>query len=896
MLPWTRAPLLLLRQPGLLLAVAAGAFVAVLPAAAAPLFLSSARTATLHHQLDNTCAARAGFHLQSRVTFRTNLADNGIHQVDAATGTANYERRRASVTAEAVATPGMAAPTVTVFAATAVVRARHGDRDIGGLDGAQVWIAGRDGVTAKLTPLQGPDGAGVWIPRSLAEAHGLGVGDDMDFATLRLAPSDNGPPVDPAAAPAPVRIAAVYADLANPGADEYWCTLQRIYGYLSGKELFAQTILPVIYTDVATVLRVGVSSTMNIANEYVDVPLADQRPTVPAAHVAAGRVDDLRGRVLREYPTDGIFRPTAITSVGRGADRAELVYDTLRDTTAPATAAGVLIGLIVVAAAAVYWVLRREREVRVLAAHGVGPPALAGKAVLEAAPALVAGAALALAVAGGLVRAFGPSPVLSAEAWPFALLIAALGLVAVLVVTAIGTGLRIRRMTDAMPARRRLRLRWLPWELLPAALAALTWQALGGGTARSGVFGSVAHVPLRLVVVPVLGFLALVGLAARLGAWWISRAGVKDPARRPGLFLALRRIARPVAASVLLGAVTAVPVAMTGFGATVTDSIRLTMDAKAAVILGSDTVATLDRDVPVPPSLAGRATPVLRLSRVLVGGVETDVLGIDPATFAQGAFWSDQLPGRSLDDLVARLSTDRSRGISAGTLPAGTHDVRVYGERQFSVTVSTTRLLPGAQGGYPVLLVHRDTMGNTARFAVPELWIRGDPAAAAADLARTDAPVRAITATPDTFGDSLYEPVTYTFRYLIALNVFAGLVVAAGLLLYVEARTPVYRRGYVVLRRLGMRRRAHTVALVLETALPMGAGLLLGLLMAGAATAATRAELDLAPGSPPGPLIAVPTGVLLTMLAVVAGVAAASSTFAYVRAVRAKPGEVLRTV
>ena len=74
--------------------------------------------------------------------------------------------------------------------------------------------------------------------------------------------------------------------------------------------------------------------------------------------------------------------------------------------------------------------------------------------------------------------------------------------------------------------------------------------------------------------------------------------------------------------------------------------------------------------------------------------------------------------------------------------------------------------------------------------------------------------------------------MTYTFQYLIAVNVFAGLVVAAGLLLYVEARTPVYRRGYVLLRRLGLRRRAHLAALMLETGLPMGAGLLFGLLLA----------------------------------------------------------------
>jgi putative ABC transport system permease protein len=898
MLPWTRAPFLLLRQPGLVLAIAAGAFVAVLPAAAAPLFLSSARTATLHNHLDNTCAARAGLQVQSRLTFLDAYGDRSVTRVDPATATANYERRRATVGREAAATPGMATPTVTVFAATAVNGARRGGQDVGRLEGSQVWVAGRDGVTGKLTPVRGPDGSGLWVPERFATRFGLSVGDELTFAALQLAPSNNGPPTDPAARPAPMRIAAVYAELTTVATDEYWCTLQGIYGYLAGAALFDQTILPVLYTDVATVVGVGVTSPLNIANEYLDIPLADQRPTVPEAHVQAGHVDALRGRLLRGHPDGGWLRPTVLTSVGRGAQRAELVHGTLRDTTAPATAAGVLIGLIVVASAAVYWVQRREREIRVLAAHGVDPAALGLKAVLEAGPALVVGAAAAVVAAGALVRAFGPSPEFSAEAWPFALLIAALGLLAVLGVTLAGAVLRIRRMTDVARRRRRLPLRWMPWELLPAGLAALTWWLLGGGRERSALLGSVVHVPLRLVVVPVLGFLALVGLGARLGAWWITRSAARRSAsrataRRPGLFLALRRIARPVTASVLLGAVTAIPVAMTGFGATVTDSIRLTLDAKAAVILGSETVASLDRDVPVPPELADRATPVLRLSRVLVGGIETDVLGIDPATFARGAFWSGQLPGPSLDELVAGLSTDRSAGIAYGPLPAGTHDVRVYGERQFTVSVRTTRLLPGSQGGYPVLLVHRDALGPATRWAVPQLWIRGD---AAADLARTDAPVRAVTRTTDTFDDSLYEPVTYTFRYLIALNLFAGLVVAAGLLLYVEARTPVYRRGYVILRRLGLRRRAHAVALVLETAVPMGAGLLFGLLLAGAATAATRSELDLAPGSPPGPLIAVPTGVLATVLAVVVAIAAVSSIFAHVRTVRAKPGEVLRTV
>ena len=100
----------------------------------------------------------------------------------------------------------------------------------------------------------------------------------------------------------------------------------------------------------------------------------------------AARIADLRARIDRVLRR-GRRRsssPIVITSVGHSVDRAELVYDTLRDTTAPATGAAVLIGLVVVLAAAGYWVQRREREVRLLAAHGASPRALAVKAALEA--------------------------------------------------------------------------------------------------------------------------------------------------------------------------------------------------------------------------------------------------------------------------------------------------------------------------------------------------------------------------------------------------------------------------------------------------------------------------------------------------------------------------------
>lgn len=932
--PWVRAPVLLWRQPGLLLALAAAAFVAVLPAASAPLFLSSARTATLHNQLDNTCAAKVGLHLESRRSFRNVFQVDRLVPVDTAGATADFARRQDQITAAAAATPGVTTPVTSLFAGTAIRDVRHDGRSRGDLDKRKFWIAGRsDDFGAHLKVRQGPSGKGLWIPESFATELGIVVGDEIDVTTTMLAPPERiDIPIDPAAAPLPLRVAAVYSDLGAGALEPQWCTLQGLFGYRAGAAESFPDLKPVVFTDLDTMVAVATNSPMNLGNEYVDIALVRERPAAPEAHVMAARVADLRARIDRFYGDGAVgIRPIIITSVGHSIDRAELVYDTLRNTTAPATGAAVLIGLVVVLAAAGYWVQRREREVRLLAAHGASPGALAVKAALEALLALTAGAAAALAAAWALVRAFGPNPLLSAEAVPWAVGLAVAAWLAVLLVTAAGVGVRVRSVADAMP-HRRWSIGRLPWELLLVIAAAAAWWLLDDSASvdRPATLGSVAHVPLRLLIAPVLGFLAVVMLGARLGArlvrgWAVRRPGAgpgpasSGPERagdadialgprerserrqrrrfKPGVFLAMRRIARPVAASALLASVTAVPVALTGFEATVTSSIRLTLEAKSAVVLGSNTVASLDRPIGVPPALADRATAVLWLGKVIVDGFQTDVVGIDPATFARGAFWNSQLPGPGLADLVSGVHAGPDpTGVSYGVLPAGMHEVKAYGERMFTVSVSTVPLLPGSQGGYPVLLVHRDALGPAAKYAVPQLWIRGDPETAVAELDRAGAPVKRLAQTSGSFADSLFEPVTFTFQYLIAVNVFAGLVVAAGLLLYVEARTPVYRRGYVLLRRLGLRRRAHLAALLLETGLPMAVGLLFGLLLAAVATWTGRGDLDLAAGSPPGPLIAVPGGVLVAVLTAVTVVALASGAFAQFRTVRAKPGEVLRGV
>ena len=58
--PWRRGPLLLLRRPGVFLALTAACFVATLPAAAAGPFVSASRHATLRDEIRQACPSYVG--------------------------------------------------------------------------------------------------------------------------------------------------------------------------------------------------------------------------------------------------------------------------------------------------------------------------------------------------------------------------------------------------------------------------------------------------------------------------------------------------------------------------------------------------------------------------------------------------------------------------------------------------------------------------------------------------------------------------------------------------------------------------------------------------------------------------------------------------------------------
>ncbi len=890
--PWRRGPLLLLRRPGVGLALVAAAFVATLPAAAAPLFLSSAQNAALHRQIAQTCPWRVGARIATSLT----LTEVGPAPGDQAFNDAETFKRRAKLTREA--TPaGLNAPVNTLIA---TINADPIDRPARNPDIRGLNLVGQDTFADHVQVLAGPGGTGLWIPDVFAEQKGLRVGD-----TVRLSARAT-PPFGGAAATKPYElpVAAVFRDLRSLPDQPYWCSVRDLYRGAPGQEFSNTPILSTALVDTATFLAIGQSVALE-AGHTIEYELTDQQLTTPDAAVLAQRVGRLRTQVFGAdgQLTNPIFdqRTTFTSLLDRQVRRADLVRSGLLPPVVPITLAGVLVGSAVVAAAAVFWVQRRRQELTILAAHGVGAPGLGLKAVTEALPALALGAVGGWSAAWALVRWTGPSPVLSPDSVPVAVGTGgAIAGTALLLVGAVAA-VRCRGLADQAPVTHAARwYRRVPWELLLIAAAPVAWLTMAGTSTNEGLdggVGEVAHVPARLLVVPILVIAGATLLAGRVAARQLRSSGPARTPRRPSGMLAWRRIVRDATTTAVLAGATAVPIAMATYGASVTDSIRTTADGEARTVLGTDVVATLrpgEQLPPLPPALARNSTEVVRIGHQAVGGALVDVLLLDPDTFLRGAYWDDRIDSPSLSSAVQRLTAGPvATVVASNLLPPGDTTLDLLGTT-IPVNVVAVQPLPGEQAGYPLLLVHRDVFTSDFPAAEHQLWIRGGPSAVRAELAAAALPLARFSSIDDLRAGAVYEPVTFTFQYLIALSVFTGLIAVVGLLLYLESRTAAHRRAYVLLRRLGLRPRAHRRAVLIELGAPVLVGLLVGLGLAGGLAALLGSEFEVDRDAPPDAILVLPWAMVAAVGVTALVIAGSSATFAHRRVHRANPSEVLR--
>ncbi|MGY1855017.1 hypothetical protein [Modestobacter sp. SYSU DS0290] len=882
--PWTRAPLLGLRSPAAVVAVLVTTAILACAVASAPLFLSSARSAALQQQLAQRCA-EVGWG-QTGVESVLADPDDGTPlygtdgqrpPVDQALLDAWAERGRTAVPALGTALIGQS-----------------------GVQAIPLLLAGPDGeplstlVTALYRPdlaghielLDGDTGApGLLLPRTVADGDDLAVGDQLT-AGGALFP-----------------VAGVYTDLADTPDDPYWCD----YELLFLNEASANSAPPpvVLATDEETFYRLATATVgarrlqqVQVDPGTLSVTDAEQLLTEQAEVQAVADAEIARLGPQAAGPVVNDRMPDAI-------ERARLIERGLRGPVIPVAVAGALLALVLVAAAGSFWADRRVTEVRLLAARGVGPVPLAGKAALELGVPALAGAALGWAASRLLVARLGPADDLDPAATTAALWAGVAAFVVGLAAASLVAGLRARgtaeRPLGAAP-------RWparVPWEVALLLAAAWCWLLLEGREAVVDEAG-VAQVNGLLVAFPLLAIAGAAALLARLLSAGLPRLRRWAGRRSPAVFLAVNRLgAARLTTTTLLVAVT-LPVAVLGYTATLTASAQTTLEAKVGVQIGADAAVTSLSRFGSTPAIDTAGTLVERYEADAVGpdGSRTDVqvLGVDPDTFAGTAFWDDSFADRPLADLLAELTgptVDGRLPVVAAGLPAGDDPGLRLGRMELPVqVVATAQVLPGRRIAGPVVLVAADRLPDVPREAGAErrgeIWTNGDPDAAVTALVDAGGARHRTLTPPLVLNTANFLGITWTFGYLSALAVFVGVIAVGGLLLYLEARSRTRVSGYVMARRLGLTRAAHLRSLLVELAGVALAGVLLGAVLAAGAIALVYRRLDVDLLRPPTPLLDVPWTAAAATAVVVLVVAGLAALYAQRAADRADPATVLR--
>jgi putative ABC transport system permease protein len=563
-----------------------------------------------------------------------------------------------------------------------------------------------------------------------------------------------------------------------------------------------------------------------------------------------------------------------------------------------------IVALVVVAAAGVYAVHRRRVEFDLLRARGVAPLRLGIRSGLEALVPAAAGAALGWAVALFAVKAFGPSRVIPPGRGTDALQqvgwTAAVGVILV----GLAAGLAARGETESRLGRIRGAAARVPWEAVVLALAAAAfYEILTRGGGPIGPPDEPPRVDRLLLLFPILFVAGAAGLAVRslrrlLPRLRAARAG------SPPAYLALRRLASAPRMALLLVTASALAVGMLSYAGVLSTSIRTTADVKASMSVGSDVSVILGGEASAVPGIP--STPVERVQDVTLvpAGPPAEVLGIDRRTFAGAAFWDASVIGGSVEDVVGKLApatAERLPVAVAGDAPTSVRAIRIPGGDSLPVqVVSRLEAFPGNRPGTVTVVTDLAGLQRSAQAhgtsvrTVHELWAKGDPTAVLRRLAAHRIPTDVASTAEAAKRSPRFLALSWTFGYLEALGVAAGLVALLGMVLYLQARQRDREVAYALARRMGLTSGAHGASVALELAGMLVVAFVIGTALAVAAAWLVFARLDPLPALPPTPLLRLPFSLFLGAAGVLVLASVAGAWIVQQRADRANVAEMMR--
>ena len=847
----------------------AAALILALTATSGRLFLASAGDAAVGQELDRI----GGVPMLAMVMFGDRPAD-----------VAAVQRAAESVASDLV--PGLGPPVRT--RSGAIMDAAAGTRT------ARVRLAARDGFAGHIQALERAGGDGAWLPDTAASSLGVRAGQ-----TVRL-----GPPPG-----VRVRVVGVYRDLATSDQplDRFWSPLGNVI-YTLDRERTTPPGLVLVDPDRFLELTRRLESSGRL--EWDFYPESDQL-TLPEADRLAAQIQAVQGATGDSWAEQtGLTRVTTATPITDVVRRAHATLAALTGPVESISLTGRLLALALVAAAAVFAVRRRRGEVSVLIAHGVGGLPIGARSMVEAALPLAAGGALGYLVALGLAGPLDPVPGLQPQVTAAARREVALAVAAGLLLFGLVTWIAVRS-EERERARRLGQVLATPWwEVLALALAAAAlYELRTRGGAPVQVEGEPAQIDRLLVLFPLLAIAGLAGLATRAAARLLRRARpplTAASAARPAPVLALRRLVAAPRTVLLLVTGSAVALGLLTYSGTLVASTRSGAADKARVLVGSDTNLQLPDQAPPGVTAGLPATVVRRFQevRLTLDSRPVDMIGVDPASFASGAFWRQGFADASLGRLLGRLDQappGRLAAVLAGPAVADARAVDVGPVRLAVTVVDTARAFPGMTSSDRSLLVVSsagfDAAAGRKRDQASwrtELWARGDPGAALAALRRAGQAPAAVTTAAGQMRTAAFVAQAWTFRLLSALGVLAGIVALVGLVLYAQARQRGRVIAYALTRRMGLSRAAHRRSVLWELAGLLGFAFLLGAGLAVVAAAAVLPRLDPMPELPPSLGIELPGPVLAGTLGCVLLAALVGAVLVQRAADRAKVAEVMR--
>lgn len=885
---WTKAPFVLLRHRGVLVAVAWTAFLVAAAAAAAPLVKVGAESEALKNKLAVMTPLAAGLFVETNGS----VSRGGARQL-AADDTA----RRTAVVRLARSLPFVGAPVFTTQAPAVVAGGPFllGDR------GLEVVLMARTGAIAHVHRLAG-SGAGAWIAGSVSKAAGVYPGGTLHLTqyVLRVGRA-------PAYA---LRVGAVYEQLDQDATNPYWFNFsQDILARTPDSPLPPSFVLMSRQDLYRAASAVDGQGGRGFVEDRYELPVDPQTITFTRAEQLVQRFDALRRELARGTPTArsigcGSTAPRGRCTVSSSLESALLIsrqsIDSLTPILAPLAGFAGLLALAAAVAAGIFNVRRRSGEAELLFARGESRPVFAARVAVEALlPALVGGG-LGFACADELVRVFTPAGTLDGAVTLTAASAAAAATAVTVIAIAAGAAAAYGRRVPRAHATERV-WRRVPWELPVLAVGVAIFVIVDNGGALVKNTESGAHPRFIVFLFPLFIAAGLTGIAARIARRGLRRLRVG----RDVVFLAVRRLAAARGLVVLLTVTAATSFAALTYAETLDSSLTAGSAEKAYVSNGSDVQGLIDVTQSLPATFP---FPIAKVQQAYSGarlgsadGAPVTLLSGDPMALARVIRWDWAGDPRPALRRLAHMAGNPLPVIGT-TGMGGVRTMWVEGKPLSIRVIATVPAFPGMLPGQPLVVVPAAAYAEAIRragivsydVAQTYVWVKGPPVAVERALGRTNLHAYYVSSAKRILDSADVATVTRTYGFLRAIAVAAGVLAFVALLLYLQARQRSQSIANAFLKRMGMGQAAQGASLALEASALVLFATLLGAGSALLAAAPLVKRVDPLSELAPAPSLTVPWLLIAGSLAGLVVLAAIVGALTSLAAGRSNVSEALR--